>query len=320
MMTVETVRRFGGAATDAILDPATVIFTLPEIEGLIGYRREAGVAVVFGDPVCRPEDRSKLVGAFHAAMQQEERKVIYVAVSQSYMNWALGGPCRGAIEFGEELVFDPSDDPKKRTGNHASLVRRKVRHAAGEGVAVEEYYGNNPALEKQMQQVGEEWVKGRKGPQIHISSTDLFSCRQGRRWFYAKQHEKIVGVILLSSIKAKNGWLMNHLMITPQAPHGTPELLVTSALEAVANEGCHFVTVGAVPYPQLGKIYGFASWITLIAKMGFKFFKLLFRLGGRKKFWEKFHPQSYPLYLLFTDNRFTLKEVQSLLKSMHGLE
>ena len=319
-MTIETIRRHGGSATDAILDPATEIFTLEGVDGLIGFRRNDGLAVVFGDPVCHKEDREALAKAFHCKMEEEKRKVIYVAASQSFSEWALDYLCQGMIEFGEELYFDPFDNPKKRTGTNASLVRRKVRHAAGEGVQVEEYYGKDPLLEKQMEEVAEKWVKARKGPQIHISGTDLFTIRSGRRWFYATKESKVIGVILLSVIESKMGWLMNHLMILPDAPHGTPEMLVTSALETVEKEGCRYVTVGAVPYSDLGQIKGFSPFITFLARYGFRFFKSFFNLGGRKKFWEKFHPSSEPIYLLFMDKTFNVKEIKSLLNSMHGLE
>lgn len=312
-MTVELIRRLGGSATDAILDSATTHFTVPGVEGLIGYRKENGLAVVFGDPICQPDAWDRLVIPFHKEME----KVIYILASASFKEWALSHGLLGAIEFGEELYFDPFDNPKRRTGTQASLVRRKVRHATAEGVMVEEYLGGNPLLEQQMEQVGEKWVKGRKGPQIHISGIELFSHREGRRWFYAKKGDELVGVILLGSLQ--KGWLMNHLMITKEAPHGTPELLVTSALEAIEKEGGHFVTVGAVPYPNLGSIDGFSPVARLLARGGFKFFKLLFRLGGRKKFWEKFHPHSAPLYLLFSDDTIGLKEIRSLLRSMHGL-
>lgn len=314
--TLEKVRRLGGSTADAILDPSTLIFTQPEIDGLVGYRVQDNLAVVFGDPVCAPQDIPKLARKFDETMKEKGLTTITVNATRRYRDWAISHLYPGAIEFGEELIFDPADNPQARTGTHASLVRRKVRHAQKEGVEVHEYLGNDPKLEIEMQNVALEWERGRKGPQLHISSIDLFSERAGRRWFYAVNRGKVIGVVILSHLIAKKGWLMNHLMIHPVASHGTPEILVTTALEVAEREGSHYITVGAVPYPSLKSIIGFSPMFTFLARMGFRFYKSFFHLGGRKKFWEKFHPVSEPLYLLFSTPSFNFKEVKSLLKTM----
>src|SRR5262245_50974937 len=68
---VEFVRRWGGLATDALLDPQCQYFRTPEIDGFIGYRIECGCAVVFGDPVCAPDDTFQLARAFHKFCQTQ---------------------------------------------------------------------------------------------------------------------------------------------------------------------------------------------------------------------------------------------------------
>jgi len=296
---IENIRKWGGPTTDAILDPSCHHFMDPSIEGLIGYQKHAKHAVVWGDPVCAPENQDQLVHTFETFCHNNRLTAVYLIASEQFKNQMLGAKCSVCIQFGEKLSFDPHCNPLDQTGPKASLVRRKVKQALKEEVSVHEYLGDHPQLEKAMEKVGELWLKKRKGPQIHISHVRLFCDRSGKRWFYAKQGENIVGVLSLNQLQAHSGWLMNHLMITPTCPHGTPELLVTSTLQGLAQEGCHFVTCGAIPGQSLTDIEGLNPFSTWMASSIFRIARKFFKLDGKRVFWDKFHPETEKCYLLF---------------------
>jgi lysylphosphatidylglycerol synthetase-like protein (DUF2156 family) len=314
---VALIRRWGGLTSDALLDPSCKFFSTPHIEGIIGYRIESNCAVVFGDPVCAPHDIPALTQAFHQNCLERGNSVIYLMSSETFARWAIQNICKSLVEFGEELYLDPHCHPMERHGTHASLVRRKVRHALKEGTTVKEYLSQDPQLEHAIEQVGMAWLQSRRGPQVHISRVYLFNDRLGKRWFYAQHGEEIIGVVVLNQLQAKQGWLLNHLMIKPHAPHGTQELLVISALEALQREGCHFVSFGAVPSSQLGEMIGvskFSSWVSpLIFKMIYK----IFHLSGLKMFWGKFHPEAERSYLLFSQSHIGFKEMRALMHAMN---
>lgn len=315
---VECVRRWGGLASDAVLDPACCYFSLPSIDGFIAYREEFGCAVVFGDPVCAQSDIPHLTRAFHQACRKRRQRVVYITVSQQFAQWALQNVCGVAMEFGEELMLDPHNDPRARTGVNASLVRRKVRHAIKEGVTAAEYLENdNIELETAIERVGEAWLQARQGPQVYISRVRLFSDRWGKRWLYAQKEGQTVGVLLLNRLDARQGWLLNRVMISPEAPNGTPELLVTLALETLAAERCHFVTFGVVPAQVLGEIIGLGKFGSSISRCTYKLARKIFYLGGTKKFWEKFHPESQPSYLLFSEQGIGIRDVIGLARAMN---
>lgn len=316
---IQNVRRYGSSASDAILDPACCIFTLPNINGLIGYRIETSCAVVYGDPLCDPQDLEQLVCAFHELCQEKGLKVIYITTSEQFANWSLKHGSKIIIEFGEELIIDPHDNPKDRTGVNASLVRRKVRHAQKEGAVVAEYLPYDQGIEKEIENVGTEWLKSRQGPQIHTSNIHIFDNRPGKRWFYASKNGVIVGVVVLHQLLKKSGWLLNHLMHTPDAPHGTPELLLTAALEAVAKEGSHYVTFGSVPGSRLGKVVGLNKISQLCIRQLFWIAGRIFHLEGRKKFWGKFHPASKSSYLdlVFGSGGIGWREIKALMSALN---
>ena len=75
---VNTVRKWGDVSTDGLLDAKCQIFTDPHIEGLIGYRIEGGNAVVFGDPVCATDNKSRLAKAFQQFCRDQKIGVVYL--------------------------------------------------------------------------------------------------------------------------------------------------------------------------------------------------------------------------------------------------
>jgi lysylphosphatidylglycerol synthetase-like protein (DUF2156 family) len=227
------------------------------------------------------------------------------------------------VEFGEELVLDPLDDPREKTGPDASLVRRKVKHAAHEAVSAHEYLQSDSALEKKIEQLGHAWVDHRKGMQLHISNVYQFDNRHGKRWFYAKKADNVIGVLTLNQLKTHCGWLLNHLMVTPDAPHGTSELLVTSALEALKMENCRYVTVGIVTNKTLGKIVGLGKFSKWAAHRLFKVARKMVNLDGLNSFWTKFDPKRESSYVLFSRNRISIRELIGLrlaLKPRHSVQ
>lgn len=316
---VESVRKWGGSATDAILDPSCLIFTAPLIDGLIGYRSINGCAVVFGDPICPSQCNDILIGSFHKYCDSINLKVIYLIVSETFATWLVEkGFCKSIIEYGEELILNPHDDPRKKHGDHASLVRRKVRHAQSENVTVKEYIPCNEMIEKGILEVGKKWLENRQGPQIHISNVRTFDNILGKRWFYAEVKGKIVGVLTLNHLEKHQGYLLNHLMFTPDAPGGVPEILVITALDALVLENCNFVTFGSVPAAALGQIIGLGPLSKYVAINLYSLANKMYHLDGKKMFWEKFAPSSKKMFLAFQNSHIGLKEIIALKKALNA--
>lgn len=311
---VKMLRQWGGPAVDAILDLRTLFFSVPGMPGFIGYRLIGKIAVVFGDPVCPPEAKEELAKAFHLFLEKEGMKAVYLLASSSFAKQAGD---KVVLEFGKEVIFDPACSPLEMTGEHAQLVRRKVKKAMGESVAVQECLLGDHTQQKAMEEVGEKWLQSRKGLQLHISNVHLFEDSFGKRWFYAAQNGKTIGVVTINFLEAKQGWLLNHLMVLPDAPKGTSELLIVSVFEILQKEGCRYVTVGAVPKAELGEIRGLSPFLEWLIRFSFKHIYRWVHLSNLDIFWEKFGSSiSEPTYILLQHNvglrgLFALKKVLS---------
>ena len=315
---VSLVRQWGGTNADGILSPECQIFSYPDIEGLIGYRLEGPNAVVFGDPVCAEADKPELAKAFQQYCRIRKIGVVYLIVSEKFANWAAQNLDSVLLEFAENFVLNPLSNPVDHAGSKAGIVRNRVKRALTEGALVEEYSGDNLTIEKAIQAVATTWQKERQGPQVYLADFTLFNDRLGKRWFYAKQGEKIVGIIMLNQLQVHKGWHLNNVMITKDAPHGISELLVISTLQALAKENCQFVIIGPVPAEQLGKISGLSGFSETIIRWIYQLAKRVFHLGGRAVFWKKFQPEIDPYYLLFPEKNLSYASIKSLLKALNA--
>lgn len=314
---VESVHKWGNSAAEALLDPSCKIFSVKEIDGLIGYHGNAKCAVVFGDPVCAHADRPKLAKAFHQFCENKKKNIIYLVASEDFARWMRENEKGALIEFGEELFLDPQCDPQTKSGKKGILLRGKVRQAAREGVVVKEYHNDIPVLEEKLTDIATQWLKHRRGPQIYISRVRLFAERFGKRWFYAEQNDELIGLLVLNQLQIRQGWVVDRVMTVPNAPPGTSELLVVSILENLAKEGCRFVTFGATPAEIVGEVLGFGKCTAFMARTVYSLCKKIYHLEGKKKYWEKFHPKSAPTFAIFKTPRFGLSELRGLMQALN---
>lgn len=312
---IETwIHRWGSSASEAILDSPCHIFRTNDIDGFIGYCVESQCAIIYGDPICAPEEIPRLVEAFHRYCKENNLNMICIIASESFAKWAIQHLSNVMIEIGEEIIFNPRNDPTEGSKGHK--LRHKVNHVLHLGLKVHEYTTNDPKLESAIQEMGDAWRKTRRGPQIYLGNLKFFEKRVGRRWFYVKDGDRILGAALLSKLEARKGWLLKFLIALPKAPAGTSELLMTSVLETLRGENCNFLTYGMVPAEHLGEIIGLGKWSSWLARTVFKMTKWIFKLNQRKMYWKKFHPKTEPTYILFSKQEVGLKEIRAIMKSL----
>ncbi len=312
---VRQLRLWGDLNTDAILDPNCKRFSIPSIEGFIGYRTEMNCAVVFGDPVCSSTDQLPLVEAFESYCKEQGWDVVYTIVSEKFANAMSNKHPRILIQFGSKVIIDPAENHLKRTGSNGVLVRKKVKHAIKEGIVVKEYFGGDPSIENAIEELGKTWLRSRHGPQIFISHLSFFHDREGKRWFYAKQGDRVIGFLILNEIRAQSGWLLNNLIYSKDSGHGTSELLITTALNALQMEGCRYAYVGPITAKEIVSIVGIGKFRSWLIRVIFKAAVKLFHLDGQRIFWEKFELKYEPSYLIF--QKINYRTIKALFRALN---
>lgn len=315
---VEQVRKWGGATTDAVLDPQCQSYTHEGIEGFIAHRLDGKYAVVMGDPITPPRSLQALTKQFIDDQNKEGREVIFAIITEPFAQLLKRMGYTIQLELCEIPYLDPQHSVLEHTGNKGSLIRRKFRHAKKEGVVTDEFFNNDDKIRQQIEQVGVNWLKKRKGPQIHISNIRLFEDPYGKRWFYASSNGNVVAALLLNQLQSKNGWLMNRLLLDPEAPHGTPELLVVTALEKLKAEGSQFVSFGMIPKERPGRIEGLSLVASNLTRYGYQLAAKIYKLDGLRGFWGKFEPKSAPCYVAFSNKGISLSGIRALMHAFNA--
>lgn len=311
----EYIRQWGSAASIKLLEPASQLFTTHAIEGCIGYRIEGKCIAVFGDPVAAPEDKIALTLAFHEWIVSLRKEVVYITVSQEFIEWASHHVCKTVLEIGEELILNPHVDIKE--GSAGRVIRRKTNHARSAGVTIHELFEKAGKLYNAVQEISLAWVRARAGMQIYYTSVEVFEEMERKRYFYALQGGKVVGVVMLYYLDRSSGWVIHMLMTIPDAPPGTPELLISSITETLSREGCSFLSFGVVQAAGLGKVIGLGKLGTWTARTVFRTAQKMFSLEGRRLFWMKFRPQSTRTFVACSRQGMGISELLAIKKTFN---
>lgn len=309
------IHRWGSIGSEFFFDQPHSYFSVPGIDGIIGYRIQSNCAISFGDPICSFETRPHLAELFQRFCQEKGLNIIYLVTSQEFAKCALNHHyCKIMIEVGEQLLFDPQNDP--REGPKGNKIRNMTGHAKRLGLVVTEYLNHDPNVEEAVQQVAKNWLTSKKGSYIHLSNLQFFDRRYGRRWFYISDGATIVGAALLCRREAYQGWMLKYLVSNPDAPRGTSELLIISILDTLKNENCRYFNYGIIPALQIGEVKGLGKFSETIAKSVYKVINWTFHFEDHRTYWQKFHPKREPFYLLFGDASIGLREIRALMNSL----
>lgn len=283
------VKRLGSPESAILLHSACSIFQIPEVDGVIGFHKVKNCAVVIGDPICLPQDVAVLTNAFRLHCQKQKLKVVYFLVHHDFAHWAIDNGYLALIEVGEELSINPTEFQKSQK------LRWKVNQALKHGVVVKEYQDFDPLLEKQIKTTINTWQNERHGPQMYLGEID-FSNAAANRIFYARKEDRIIGLLLISPLDSMQGWTVNSYLALLDAPVGTTELLMCTALDSLSSENCHFLCLGI--RPKLGEMLGLNSVAKFLANFVFKAVRWIFKLDARAVYLNKYQPDAQSVFLL----------------------
>nr|MBA2729075.1 DUF2156 domain-containing protein [Parachlamydiaceae bacterium] len=304
--------KYGRAASEAMFDFPCQFFRAPECLGIIPYRIESKCAVVIGDPICPPEEIHKLAKAFNEYCNKSNLNIIYIIVSEKFAKWAMSSHCNILIEICQEVIFDPQQD----TRHVSKRIKHRVENSIKYGLKIHEYIPKDQSIENILNQIGSEWEKAIKGPNIYIGHLNFFESYLGKRWFYVKDGDEITSMAMLCRVESCDGWLLKFLITKPHVYHDTSEFLFISVLNILKEENCNFLTKGVLPLEHLGELSGLGPISKFLAKKIFKFVFTHYKFKTRNEYWLRHNPKSESAYLLFRNSYIGLNEIRALMKVM----
>jgi lysylphosphatidylglycerol synthetase-like protein (DUF2156 family) len=252
----DMIASYGDSTNTSWIDPRYTVWRHDKTGAAIGYvLAEHRYVVIWGQPLCNPEDLARVIHAFLQHCDKEKLKPIWCCVDQrteefltKHYRW------RGLSCIAEARV-----DPSHAEGSEDSNVKKKIQQAKNAGVQIVAVDGEMPdQMKAEIEKHIEEWSNNRKGTQMHITDVRPWDDPQHRRYFYAKTDEKvsshtslsrlagcvdrylalqIVGLLVLAQLAPEHGQQIKWSLQFPGAPGGTSEYMLSEAMKAAAQTG-----------------------------------------------------------------------------------
>ena len=171
------------------------------------------------------------------------------------------GDAAANIKIGEQPWWDPQrwDQLAERRRTVGSQLRRAKRLGVSvRQIAATAMLQHDSPARRSAQSVIDAWLAAhRMATMSFVVHIDPFSFAEQRRYFLAEQRDSSgglapVGFLALVPVYARDGWFLEDLVRTPQAPNGTAEALIDAAMLAVALEGSCYATLGLSPLKSTG--------------------------------------------------------------------
>ena len=163
---------------------------------------------------------------------------------------------------------------------------------------------NHPALRRCLSQ----WLATRHLPPLHfLVEPETLSHLRDRRVFVAERRSEVVAFTVLSPVPARNGWLVEQIVRGLDAPNGTAELLLDSAMRAVAASGSTYVTLGLSPLSERATVARMPQplWLRLVLRWVRLHGARFYNFEGLDAFKAKFNPEGWePIYAIAEGRSF----------------
>ncbi|MDB4934988.1 MAG: hypothetical protein JWP87_1960 [Labilithrix sp.] len=279
------LRAHGWNATSfQVLEHGFAYWFDPVTDGCVAYVDTGRAWVAAGSPIAAVEELAACGERFASAAHAAGRRVCFFAVEDRFAE--RDGVA--SMPIGEQPSWDPSVWKDVVAGDRR--LREQLRRARAKGVSTRAISASDVAavdapMRSQVEELVVRWQASRKmAPMGFIVDVQLFEFAEERRCFVAERDGRAIGLLVAVPVYQRAGWLFEDLLRLEAAPNGTTELLVDTAMRAVAAEGSRYVTLGLAPLA--GGVH-----------RGLRFFRALgaalYDFDGVRRFKAKLRPDAW---------------------------
>ncbi len=322
------LRRWGRSALsfDLLLEPERYdTFASVTCPGaVVPFRRYGRVDVLMGDPLV-PEDQLEPVAReFLSARRAAHRPLLGFATSREFALACVDAGCAAV-----QLTAEPEIDPLHYapTGKHAKKLRSHVHKLERAGVDATALPAGTAEVPTEFRIAAErlvaDWLAHGPPREAHLLEVDPWVRTADKRYFAVPDPAdpaRLLSLLIAHPIYGRGGWHFCHLIHASEALRGANELNVLRAVEALAAEGCSYVTFGPFAAPSAGEFHGFGGvWRPLIRTF---YDRVALRAGyaDTLAFYEKIKaPPFTPRFMVMAPRHFPLRAMLALSQVTHVL-
>ncbi|TKX25556.1 tRNA ligase-like protein 2 [Elsinoe australis] len=294
------IANYGDASNTSWLEPRTEIWRDEHTGAAIGFVPQGDYAITVGDPLCHPEQYNKTITAYlRYIRKQRNLKPLWVLCGPNTEDSLATKHNWRTFSVAGEQRLDPSHNPAQ----HDHDIQRKIRHAEKEGVKITDYALGKEIPSEVKQQVDarvQDWVKGRKGKQVHLTDIRPWQDMAHRSYHFAYGKDNTLhALVVMAQLSPDHGWQVKYSLDFPGAPSGAIESVVMHALKYVGDAGAESVTFGGGASNKFTPGHNLKGPRVKILSKAYQAIAAELKLTKKTEFREKLGAQEDPIYVCY---------------------
>jgi phosphatidylglycerol lysyltransferase len=296
-------------------DPWQVVWN-DERDGFIAFLEGRRCLVAWRSPVASAEEQAALLTRLVNYAVAIGKALFAVEVNESTRSVGLELGMT-PIWVGYESFLDLST--WSTSGGRRQKVRWAMSHAQKFGVHWREAFPVTDRVDRgALRHVEDLWRQERSERKTDsFLRTDFMELADFRRFFIAEGPTGITAFVACTPV-SKNGWYLQDIVRTPDAPRGALEGAMALALDTFRDEGFVVASNGPLPFWRPHEEWNEPHELGAIGNIVMKFFDRQYRFHGINQFRSKFESdRTSPLYVLRTRRLVTPGVARSLTKVLN---
>ena len=297
-----------------IINPGIRHWFAEDGDAVVGFVLCNNVRVVAGAPICAAERLNEVINEFETDAARQKERVCYFCAEAKLESLFADSASHSKMLLGAQPVWQPKDWAAI-IANRQSL-RAQLNRARNKGVTISEWSAeqarDNPVLINCVNQ----WLLPKGLPPLHfLVEPNTLSHLFDRRIFVAERAAEVIGFVLLSPVRRRNGWLFEQFVQTPDAPNGTVELMIDAAMRALAEAGCDYATLGLSPLSARARTQPFRNplWLRILLAWMRKHGQRFYNFNGLDAFKAKLQPQEWePVFAISSEPRLSFRTLYAI--------
>lgn len=294
------IANYGDATNTSWLEPRTEIWRDDNTGAAVGFVPQDGFAITVGDPLCHPSQYLKTMTGYLKYIKKERNlKPLWLLVGHeaeevlaTKFNWRTFS-----------VVAEQRVDPAHNPALNDSDVQRKVRHAEKEGVKIADYALGTPVpddMKKKVDARVEDWLKGRKGRQVHLTNIHPWQDEEHRQYHVAQTPDgTIAALVVMAQLSPDHGWQVKYSLDFPGAPSGSIEHAVLHAMKVVAQAGATTITFGGGASSKFTPGHNVKGTRVKVLSRAYTAIATELKLTNKTEFREKLGATDDPSYICY---------------------
>jgi phosphatidylglycerol lysyltransferase len=303
-----------------ILNPGISLWFAAAGDGVVGYVAHRRTLVVAGAPVCTLDRLDSVAAEFVSYAHARKLRVCYFGAGDRLESMYAGLSSWSRVLLGAQPSWDPRHWPAAVA--RRSSLRAQFNRAGNKGVTISEWPAESAENHPELRRALDEWLATRRLPTLHfLVEPQTLSRLADRRVFVARRRREVVGFTVLSPVPARNGWLVEQIVRGNDAPNGTAELLIDTAMHAAGESGAEYVTLGLSPLSRRAGVESSSAplWLRFVLEWLRLHGARFYNFGGLDAFKAKFNPEVWePIYAIAEGSSFPPRALYAIAGAFSG--